>query len=899
MRLTIRLKIIVFIVIPVLAIYLGIFGYGMVQLRDRARVNVEMEMTQLALHYGSLLDAHLREAAQIATSTASFMETDPGITAEQAYAQLKANVAQNPLVYGAAIAFTPYEFHPDRRLFCPYVFRGEEGLVQMDIGTEAYDYTEPQWQWWRDPVQQDRPVWTAPYFDEGAGNVLMTTYSVPVHRDGAVWGVTTVDIQLEPLHAMIDPASELDLDFVVVTADGQYVYHRDRSRIVDDSLFRLAEREQREDLRELAERITSGGSGVIEVAGWDDEEVQWVFYAPVSSADWAFAARVARGDALAFVDQQALTGLRLMLISLLLIILAVWFVSGRISRPVQKLTQAARAVTAGNLDVEVKPQSRDEVGDLAISFGEMTKRLAQRDRSLREARDQLEKRVEERTTELTSTNARLRDEVEERRRTEQALLQARDAAEAANRAKSEFLSNMSHELRTPLNGVLGYAQILQRDTSCTGRQKESLEAIETCGQHLLGLINNVLDLSKIESGGVEAEPVPTDLAGLLAGVRDIVAPRADHKGLTLILDVAPNVPRGVVVDGRKLRQVLVNLLGNAVKFTATGQVALRVREFSDGLLEFQVEDTGMGIPADRLDDIFDPFKQAEGGQVEGGTGLGLAISRRIVAILGGEMTVESTPGSGSRFTFTLPMEEVPDNDVKEWDEVPLSDGGHLRLAPGQAEVKVLVADDRYTNRDVLMHLLEPAGFRTVEARNGREALRLLREQHMPLVLMDIRMPEMDGLEATRAIRADPELRRTVVIAVTASVFPDFQARLREAGCDDVIGKPFRVREIFSKIQRHLGLRFVDASEAKATDRPVDADASLVLDADLVAAWRPRLVEAAEVGDVSELTAIAEELVSSGGETARLGERVRALADNFNFEGVRALAEGLEADDSSV
>ena len=469
------------------------------------------------------------------------------------------------------------------------------------------------------------------------------------------------------------------------------------------------------------------------------------------------------------------------------------------------------------------------------------------------------------------------------------LKRAHDAAEAANRAKSQFLSNMSHELRTPLNGVLGYAQILQRDQTLSSDQRFSLKAIESCGEHLLALINDVLDLSKIESGRLDVDNTPSDFPHLLRSVCDIVRPRADAKELRFSLEVSPRIPKGIVTDAPKLRQVLVNLLGNAVKFTEEGAVVLSVTESAPGRLQLAVKDTGMGIPPQKLAEIFDPFKQVDGVRATEGTGLGLAISRRLVEAMGGTVAVESEPGRGSCFTISLPLVEVGDGELLESVEEPKTDAGHCELAPGQ-DVAVLIADDRDTNRDILVRLLQGAGFRTAEAVNGADAIEKMRAQHFPLVLMDVRMPVMNGLEATRIIRDDPRLKGTVVIVISATVFPEAQQQIIEAGADDFIGKPLRASEVFTKIERHLKVTFIEPDEQTELAAVGEGAA---LPSELATAVAQRLRDAVEVGDVTEVHAVASELSAHPDAGSRYSDEIVRLAKAFDFEGLLHLANTVE------
>jgi signal transduction histidine kinase/CheY-like chemotaxis protein len=480
----------------------------------------------------------------------------------------------------------------------------------------------------------------------------------------------------------------------------------------------------------------------------------------------------------------------------------------------------------------------------------------------------------------------------ERKRAEEELRQARQAADAANLAKSEFLSNMSHELRTPLNGVLGYAQILQRDPTVTPAHRESLDAIETCGLHLLTLINDVLDLSKIEAGRLEVNRVPCDLHRLVKNIFEIVSPRAESKGLTFSTEIAAEVPKGILTDPTKLKQVLVNLAGNAVKFTDEGSVTLRVRKLQDIGLQLEVEDTGMGMTPEELEEVFDPFKQAEGGKKSGGTGLGLPISKRLVEALGGTLEVESQPGQGSRFMITHPLVEVPEQDLSKLVKDTLTDQRSLVLAPGQ-DVTVLVVDDLRETRDVLVKLLEGAGFDTREARDGKEAVEKLREYDISVVLMDLRMPVMDGMEAAQEIRNDPTLKDKVLIAVSASVLSN-RERAREVGFDDFIGKPFRASEVFDKIKHHLKVRYTTSAQ----EVPPDSEQESVtlrdqkLPPEVAREVARRVQEAVQLGDVSELTAVATELTQRNDFTSPYGKEIARLARAFDFEGLSQLANTL-------
>jgi len=484
----------------------------------------------------------------------------------------------------------------------------------------------------------------------------------------------------------------------------------------------------------------------------------------------------------------------------------------------------------------------------------------------------------------------LRD-ISDRRERDAQLQKAKESAEAATRAKSEFLANMSHELRTPLNGVLGYAQLLQRDRNLTAPQREALDAISKGGAHLLDLINDVLDLSKIEAGHVDIESAATDLAQMVIDLKYLVAEAARRKGLLLGMTIAPDTPRRVVLDGRHLRQVLLNLLSNAIKFTSRGDVQLLIAKAGDDRLLFEVSDTGMGIEPEEISQIFDAFTQTKSGASAGGTGLGLTISQHLIGRMGGRLHVASRLGEGSRFFFDLALvtagSTLPGASDEELAAPPLD----ARLAEGE-QVAALVADDSTVNRRILAALLESAGVRVITAAGGHEAITLARK-HMPQVIfMDLKMGDLDGLEATRRLKADATTTAIPVIAVTASAFGDTREAAREAGCADYLPKPVRAEDLFAVLRTHLGVRFVSGAETAAPAEPMVED--LPRRRDIAA----RLSEAAAVGSITDLETLAQQLMSGSPAEAALGRRLGMLLAAFDFDGLRALAASLASSEAA-
>jgi len=410
---------------------------------------------------------------------------------------------------------------------------------------------------------------------------------------------------------------------------------------------------------------------------------------------------------------------------------------------------------------------------------------------------------------------------------------ARRTAEAANQAKSVFLANMSHELRTPLNAILGFTQLMEDDPNLTEEQLDNLEIINHSGEHLLALINDVLEMSKIEAGRVTLQENNFDLYCLLDSMEEMFRLRAEGKGLALTFERAGAVPHYIRADEGKLRQVLMNLLGNAVKFTQEGGVALRVtRTMEDGRLVFTVEDTGPGIVPHELETVFEPFVQtANVERTQEGTGLGLSISRQFARLMGGDITARSELGQGSMFRLEIPVVLVDAAEV-EMAEVSRRVVG---LRPGQAAYRLLIVDDRETTRRLLVRLLEPLGFEVREAVNGHQAVEIWESWEPHLIWMDMRMPVMDGYQATREIKASPKGRTTVIVALTASAFEDDRESILSAGCDDIVRKPFRKEDIFDRLARHLGVCFVYADESVQPASPPVGEPSAALTPEALAA----------------------------------------------------------------
>ncbi|WP_293121869.1 ATP-binding protein [Microcoleus sp. bin38.metabat.b11b12b14.051] len=581
-----------------------------------------------------------------------------------------------------------------------------------------------------------------------------------------------------------------------------------------------------------------------------------------------------------------------------------------VTNPILRLNTAAKNIAKGEWDTTVESKRSDELGELAKSFNSMAQQLQQ-------SFENLEHRVQERTAQLAV---------------------AKDKAEVANQAKSAFLANMSHELRSPLNAILGFSQLMTRSQTLSPEHQENISIISSSGEHLLTLINNVLDLSKIESGRTTLNPKKFDLYRLLNDLDDMFQLKADDKRLQLVFERSPDVPQYIETDELKLRQILINLLNNALKFTDNGSVHVRVSkqlnslnyqeaaennltskhyhstEFSaingvnisqltlsenasyathnDGLyapsfffIHFEVEDTGPGIAANELDNVFEAFVQTKTGQdSQEGTGLGLPISRRFVELMGGEMSVTSATKKGSNFKFNIQVIAVDAAEIS----FPKPTRHVIALEPNQHPYRILIVDDKPLNRQLLIKLLNPLGFELKEATNGQEAIDIWDSWEPHLIWMDMRMPVMDGYEATQYIKGTIKGQATAIVALTASVLEEERAVILSAGCDAFMRKPFREADIFDAMHKQIGVRYIyedpgqaNSSAVKERDRQITAADFVKLPESLVAELNLAILK------------VDMDLIESSIEQIRLKDTATASAianciENFEYDKVLKL-----------
>ena len=588
-------------------------------------------------------------------------------------------------------------------------------------------------------------------------------------------------------------------------------------------------------------------------------------------------------------------GVELSLIFAVLSCIAAYFLIGVATRPLRQIVKIADGLSHGDFSREFEElHQHDEIGILARSFAAMRdtiRRVLQETDGLivavqeghlesRSDADQFEgewRKLVEGVNNLTGAFA---NGVVE-------LQTAKEAAETANRTKSDFLSSMSHELRTPLNAILGYVQILKHQSNLTDTQRQQLDIMRSSGDHLLTLINDILDVGKIEAQKMDIEKNPFDLQSLLRQVYNLTRLHAEEKKLRFTYEEQSPLPTYVLGDERKLRQILLNLLSNAVKYTRQGGVTLKVTydRQGEGTLRCEVIDTGVGIPADKLETVFEPFTQLSfTGQLSEGTGLGLTITRRLTELMHGRLTLKSSYGEGSIFglELALPCVNEPEGILGNPD---YSVTGYL----GERK-RILVVDDNAGNSSLLVSLLAPLGFPVDTARHGAEGLLMMEQRHPDLVIMDLVMPVMNGYQAVSAMRGNRSLDRIKVIGASAIATDDIDKDAFVDLCDDFVSKPIRIDLLLEKIGVQLGIEWETAPEMEriANGRPQagDDDSLTVPGTEEIEA----LFELAMRGNMKEIVAWADRLETENSDYGAFAEKLRILAGGFKATAILVLAE---------
>jgi signal transduction histidine kinase/CheY-like chemotaxis protein len=592
---------------------------------------------------------------------------------------------------------------------------------------------------------------------------------------------------------------------------------------------------------------------------------QVVSYYDQYGLNWLLVTVIPESDFMAKINANTQVTIFLCVFTLLIATGLGIITSNLIAMPILSLGQSSRAIANGKLNHVVEIKGVAELETLADAFNDMANQL-------KTSFETLENRVHERTAELEI---------------------AKEKAEVANKAKSTFIANMSHELRSPLNAVIGFSQLMLRTNNLPTEQYEKAGIIHRSGEYLLNLINNVLDFSKIEAGKTTLNQKDFDLDQLLNDLEDLLHLRVVNAGLELIFDQGNNLPRYIYTDGVKLRQALLNLLGNAIKFTPKGEVILSINSIfneitKDYTLDFLVSDTGVGISPAELSKLFEAFAQTESGrESQEGTGLGLVISRQFVQLMGGDITVESELGKGTTFKFSISVQsgqEISNNENISRQKV-------LAIAPDQPTYKILTVDDKPINRKLLIQLLAPLGFEVKEASNGQEAIAIWEAWEPHLIWMDMRMPVMDGYEATKHIKSTTKGTATAIIALTASVLEEEKAIALFAECDDFIRKPFKESMIFDALSKHLGVKYIyqeEMTESEGnnfTEIPLTSEKLKVMSTE----WAIRLSAAALEADTEQVMTLILEIPQT---EASLAKSLTKLARKFQFEQIIDLIEPL-------